>query len=60
MGAEFYTPGVSYGLGVDLGTTYTAAAIAGGDGVRVVQLQHDRYAVPSVVAPATTAARSST
>ena len=43
---------MSYGLGVDLGTTYTAAAISTADGVRIVQLQHDRYAVPSVVAPA--------
>ena len=43
---------MGYSLGVDLGTTYTAAAIAGVDGVRIVQLQHDRYAVPSVVVPA--------
>ncbi len=43
--------GVSYTLGVDLGTTYTAAAISESATTRVVSLAHDRYAIPSVVAP---------
>ena len=42
---------MAYTLGVDLGTTYTAAAIADESTTRVVSLAHDRYAIPSVVAP---------
>lgn len=42
---------MAYTLGVDLGTTYTAAAIADDSTTRVVSLAHDRYAIPSVVAP---------
>ena len=42
---------VTYSLGVDLGTTYTAAAVFDGGASRVVSLAHDRYAIPSVVVP---------
>ena len=42
---------VAYTLGVDLGTTYTAAAVSDSANTRVVSLAHDRYAIPSVVAP---------
>lgn len=42
---------MGYTLGVDLGTTYTAAAISHDANTRVVSLAHDRYAIPSVVAP---------
>ena len=42
---------MAYTLGVDLGTTYSAAAVAEGSGPRVISLAHDRYAIPSVVAP---------
>lgn len=44
---------VPYALAVDLGTTYTAAAIADDSGVRMVELAHDRAAVRSVVSPST-------
>ena len=43
---------MSYALGIDLGTTFTAAAIADENGSRMVGLSHDRTAIPSVVAPA--------
>ncbi|MDU0293854.1 Hsp70 family protein, partial [Saccharothrix longispora] len=39
---------MGYGLGVDLGTTFTAAAVAGESGTRVVPLAPD-VVVPSVV-----------
>lgn len=42
---------MAYTLGIDLGTTYSAAAVADGGGARVVGLAHDRYAIPSIVAP---------
>ncbi|MFT7599894.1 MAG: molecular chaperone DnaK [Acidimicrobiales bacterium] len=45
---------VPYALAIDLGTTYTAAAIADDRGVRMVELAHDRAAVRSVVSPSTT------
>ncbi|RZU48477.1 Hsp70 protein [Krasilnikovia cinnamomea] len=38
-----------YGLGVDLGTTYTAAAVRGTDGVDVLRLGARRPEVPSLV-----------
>ncbi len=38
-------------MGVDLGTTYSAAAVSDDNGARVISLAHDRYAIPSVVAP---------
>jgi actin-like ATPase involved in cell morphogenesis len=41
--------GVGYGLGVDLGTTYTAAAVRRGDVVEVLRLGVRRPEVPSVV-----------
>ena len=40
---------MGYGLGVDLGTTYTAAAVRRGDSVEVVRLGAQRAEVPSVV-----------
>lgn len=46
-----YVGPVSYTLGVDLGTTYTAAAVCENATTRVISLAHDRYAIPSVVAP---------
>ena len=46
-----YVGNVAYTLGVDLGTTYTAAAVADGSSARVISLAHDRYAIPSVVVP---------
>jgi actin-like ATPase involved in cell morphogenesis len=42
---------VGYTVGVDLGTTYTAAAVADGAGARIVDLAHDRFAIRSLVAP---------
>ena len=41
---------MSYGLGVDLGTTFTAAAVAEGGRVRMVNLGQRAAAVPSLVA----------
>lgn len=41
---------MTYELGVDLGTTYTAAAVRRGGSVRVVQLTGDSQSMPSVVA----------
>lgn len=40
-----------YAVGIDLGTTFTAAAVSDPDGSRMVSLAHDRVAIPSVVAP---------
>ena len=40
---------VGYSLGVDLGTTYTAAAISRSAGVEAVQLGADSAAIPSVL-----------
>jgi outer membrane protein assembly factor BamB/actin-like ATPase involved in cell morphogenesis len=40
---------VDYGLGVDLGTTYTAAAVRVGDRLEIVQLGSQRPETPSVV-----------
>ncbi|MEZ5227271.1 MAG: hypothetical protein R2710_11515 [Acidimicrobiales bacterium] len=40
---------MSYQLGIDLGTTFTAAAIADGAGVRMADLTHDSVAIPSVL-----------
>ncbi len=40
---------MTYQLGIDLGTTFTAAAIADADGVRMAALTHDGIAIPSVV-----------
>jgi outer membrane protein assembly factor BamB/actin-like ATPase involved in cell morphogenesis len=40
---------VEYGLGVDLGTTYTAAAVRVQDRLEVVQLGSGRAEIPSVV-----------
>jgi pSer/pThr/pTyr-binding forkhead associated (FHA) protein/actin-like ATPase involved in cell morphogenesis len=42
---------VGYTVGIDLGTTYTAAAVADGSGARIVDLAHDRFAIRSLVAP---------
>ncbi len=42
---------MGYTVGVDLGTTYTAAAVADGVGARIVDLAHDRFAIRSLVAP---------
>ncbi|MEM9034820.1 MAG: Hsp70 family protein [Actinomycetota bacterium] len=42
-------PDSGYVLGVDLGTTYSAAAIGRGDRVEMVSLDHASVAVPSVV-----------
>ncbi len=44
---------MAYSVGVDLGTTYTSAAIADESGVRMVSLSHDGIAVPSVMARTT-------
>ena len=44
---------MAYSVGVDLGTTYTSAAIADEAGVRMVSLSHDGIAVPSVMAKTT-------
>ncbi len=49
--SAIYVGDVTYSLGVDLGTTYTAAAVSDGTTSRVVSLAHDRYAIPSVVVP---------
>ncbi len=43
---------MTYSLGIDLGTTYTAACVADADGLRMAGLAHDRVAVPSVIAAA--------
>jgi len=40
---------VRYGLGVDLGTTYTAAAVRVDDRLQIVQLGSQRPEIPSVV-----------
>ena len=40
---------MTYQLGVDLGTTYTAAAIARGGDVTIVHLGTRSAAIPSVV-----------
>lgn len=42
---------MTYAVGIDLGTTFTAAARADDDGPRMVGLAHDRVSIPSVVAP---------
>jgi actin-like ATPase involved in cell morphogenesis len=39
----------SYQLGIDLGTTYTAAAVARGDQVKIVGLGNRGAAIPSVI-----------
>ena len=39
-----------YQLGIDLGTTYTAAAVARGRAVQAIQLTPDAHSMPSVVA----------
>lgn len=42
---------MSYSLGIDLGTTYTAAAVASSDGrVEMLPLEHANPIIPSVVA----------
>ncbi|MCP5028407.1 MAG: Hsp70 family protein [Actinomycetia bacterium] len=42
---------MSYSLGIDLGTTYTAAAVSTGDGrVEMLPLEHANPIIPSVVA----------
>jgi molecular chaperone DnaK (HSP70) len=40
----------TYRLGIDLGTTYTAAAVARGDGTQMVPLGIRTPEIPSVVA----------
>ena len=40
---------MTYGLGVDLGTTWTAAAVARGDAVEVLRLGGRRPEIPSVI-----------
>ncbi len=40
---------MGYLLGIDLGTTFTAAAVADADGVRMAGLTHDGVAIPSVI-----------
>ena len=40
---------MEYGLGVDLGTTYTAAAVRVGDRLEIVHLGNQRPEIPSVV-----------
>lgn len=40
---------MTFVLGVDLGTTFTAAAIADAEGVRMVGLTHEGFAIPSVL-----------
>ncbi|WP_211268594.1 Hsp70 family protein [Actinoplanes subtropicus] len=40
---------MTYGLGVDLGTTWTAAAVARGDAVTVLRLGGRRPEIPSVI-----------
>ena len=49
VGLRPYDPPVSYRLGVDLGTTYTAAAIARGGRVEIVTLGNRAAAIPSVL-----------
>lgn len=45
----FYTAPMGHQLGIDLGTTFTAAAMAEGGSVRMVNFQSGRYTIPSVV-----------
>ena len=40
---------MSYSIGIDLGTTFTAAAVADDQGVRMAGLTHDGVAIPSVL-----------
>ena len=40
---------MSYVLAVDLGTTFTAAAIMRGDAPQVVSLEHHGQSIPSVL-----------
>jgi|GEM_PF-168959 len=40
---------MTYWLGVDLGTTFTACALARPDGVQMVGLEHSAVAIPSVL-----------
>ncbi len=40
---------MTYELGIDLGTTFTAAAVADADGVRMIDLTHEGVAIPSVL-----------
>jgi actin-like ATPase involved in cell morphogenesis len=40
---------VSYSLGVDLGTTYSAAAVCDGGVAQIVSLGHHAFVVPSVI-----------
>ena len=40
---------VDYALGIDVGTTYTAAAIARGGIVEMISLSSNQVAVPSVI-----------
>lgn len=42
---------MTYHVGIDLGTTFTTAAVRDAVGTRMVGLAHDRVAIPSVVAP---------
>lgn len=42
---------MSYAVGIDLGTTFTAAAVSDGSDPRMVSLAHDRVSIPSVIAP---------
>ncbi len=42
---------MSYAVGIDLGTTFTAAAVVDGGVPRMVGLAHDRVSIPSVIAP---------
>jgi molecular chaperone DnaK (HSP70) len=49
---------MSYGLGVDLGTTFAAAAVWRSDDVEVVRLGARRAEVPSVVFLAADGSRS--
>ncbi len=46
-----YASAMSYAVGIDLGTTFTAAAIVDGGVPRMVGLAHDRVSIPSVIAP---------
>ena len=40
---------MGYALGIDLGTTYTAAAVASAGGTQVIHLGNRAAAIPSVV-----------
>lgn len=42
---------MNYAVGIDLGTTFTAAAIVDEGVARMVGLAHDRVSIPSVIAP---------